>query len=70
MYCSSCGSAIPPNLSYCKICGTKLSVATDSLPEVPANSFPESLVFGMVATLVFGTGVIMGLMAVMSKGRI
>jgi hypothetical protein len=67
MYCSSCGSAIPPNLSYCKICGTKLTVATADLPEVTANSFPDSVIAGMVATLVFGTGVVMGLMAVMSK---
>src|SRR5215470_7259653 len=67
MYCSTCGSAIPANLSYCKICGAKLTVTTAAIPDVPANAFPESLVFGMVGTLVFGTGVVMGLMAVMSK---
>lgn len=67
MYCSSCGSAIPANLTYCKICGAKLAVARADTFETPANSFPESTIFAMVATLIFGTGVVMALMAVMSK---
>jgi len=65
MYCSSCGSAIPPNLTFCKICGAKLTVSRSDPLTKPTPLFPESLIAAMVATLVFGTGVIIGLMTVM-----
>ena len=64
MYCSSCGSAVPPNLTYCNRCGTKVSGSrSDSLP--PSGIFPESLVWAIVSLFIGGTGVIIGLMAVM-----
>jgi predicted amidophosphoribosyltransferase len=67
MYCSSCGSAIPLNLTYCNRCGAKLAVNHVDTLAKPCASFPESLVFAMVATLVLGTGVLIGLMAVMRQ---
>ena len=64
MYCSSCGSAVPPNLTYCNRCGAKVSGSrSDSLP--PSGIFPESLVWAIVSLFIGGIGVIIGLMAVM-----
>src|SRR6059036_1756592 len=54
MYCSSCGVAVAQGLSYCNYCGAKLSgVKGDSIIKSPEVK-PESLVWGMVAVLVFG----------------
>jgi hypothetical protein len=65
MYCSSCGVAVTPGLSYCNYCGEKLggakSVSIIKSPEVK----PESLVGAMVFTFVFGLGAITVLMGVM-----
>ena len=62
MYCSTCGVAIAQGLSYCNYCGAKLlrGDTTDS-PE----QRPNSLVFGMLATFVFGLVAITMLMGVM-----
>jgi hypothetical protein len=65
MYCSSCGVAVTPGLTYCNYCGEKLnaakSVNTGKSPEVR----PESLLGAMVFTFVFGLGAITVLMGVM-----
>ena len=65
MYCSSCGVAVAPGLTYCNYCGEKLSGAkrdsTIKSPEVR----PETLVAAMVFTFVFGLGAITVLMGVM-----
>ncbi len=65
MYCSSCGVAVPPGLSYCNYCGEKLSgarsVAIIKSPDVK----PETLVAAMVFAFVFGLGAISVLMGVM-----
>src|SRR6266576_3317627 len=65
MYCSSCGVAVTPGLSYCNYCGEKLSgaksVSIIKSPEVK----PESLLGAMVFTFVFGLGAITVLMGVM-----
>ena len=65
MYCSSCGRAVTPGLSYCNHCGEKLSDAKSKdiikLPEVR----PESLLGAMVLTFVFGLGAITILMGMM-----
>lgn len=54
MYCSSCGVVVAQGLSYCNYCGAKLSgVKGDSFIKSPEVR-PESLVWGMVAVLVFG----------------
>jgi hypothetical protein len=65
MYCSSCGVAVTPGLSYCNYCGEKLSGAkSDSIIKSPEVR-PETLVAAMVFTFVFGLGVITVLMGVM-----
>jgi apolipoprotein N-acyltransferase len=63
MYCSSCGAAVARGLSYCNQCGAKLHEerATGKSSEVR----PESLVWAMVAVLVFGFVAIMFLMMAM-----
>ena len=65
MYCSSCGVAITPGLSYCNYCGEKLSgPKRDSLTESPELK-PETLVRAMVFAFVFGLGAITVLMGVL-----
>lgn len=63
MYCSSCGGAVTPGLTYCKTCGAKLNRG-DSGNESP-DIRPGSLLTMMVATFVMGTFVITMLMGVM-----
>ena len=60
MYCSSCGIAVAPSLSYCNHCGAKLnaSVATRDVK-------PEILVQGMIVVFVFGLAAISVLLGVM-----
>ena len=60
MFCSSCGSAVPNQLTFCNKCGAKLSNTLTS-PN------PESLVWAICALFIMGTGVIIGLMAVMKE---
>ena len=65
MYCSSCGVVVAQGLSYCNYCGAKLSgVKGDSIIKSPEVK-PESLVWGMVAVLVFGFTAIVFLMMAM-----
>jgi predicted amidophosphoribosyltransferase len=65
MYCSSCGVAVTPGLSYCNYCGEKLSAAkSDSIIKSPEVK-PETLIGAMVFTFVFGLGAITVLMGVM-----
>jgi hypothetical protein len=65
MYCSSCGVVVAHGLSYCNYCGAKLSgVKDDSIIKSPELK-PESLVWGMVAVLVFGFVAIVFLMMAM-----
>ena len=67
MYCSSCGSAVAQNLSYCNRCGAKVSGAKVDGVNKQAESFHESLVNAIAAVFVVGLGAIIGLMAVMKK---
>jgi len=65
MYCSSCGVVVAQGLSYCNYCGAKLSgVKGDSIIKSPEVK-PESLVWAMVAVLVFGFVAIVFLMMAM-----
>src|SRR3981081_1643616 len=65
MYCSSCGVAVTPGLSYCNYCGDKLSGARgDSVIKSPEVR-PETLIGAMVFAFVFGLGAITVLMGVM-----
>lgn len=67
MYCSSCGSAVSREMSYCSRCGAKAGGAGGESPAKPAESFAESLVWAIVAVFVVGLGAIIGLMAVMKE---
>ena len=60
MYCSSCGSAVPQNLSFCNRCGAKVDAINK-----PAELSPNSLLNAIVAVFVLGLGAIVGLMALM-----
>jgi hypothetical protein len=65
MYCSSCGGAVAQGLSYCNHCGAKLNgVKGDNVNKSPEVK-PQSLVWGMVAVLVFGFVAIIFLMMAM-----
>ena len=66
MYCSFCGTALTPGLSYCNRCGAELG-ARDRSAAGPKEAPQESLVWGIVAVTVVGLGGIIGLMAVMKN---
>ena len=61
MYCSTCGVAVAQGVSYCNYCGAKLN-RDDSSAKSPR---PESLLFAMLATFVFGMVAITMFMGVM-----
>ncbi len=69
MYCSSCGSAVTPGLSYCNRCGAELNAkpATEKSGEAKGSELPESLVWAIVSVSVGGLGLLIGLMAVMKN---
>jgi hypothetical protein len=50
MYCSSCGTEVSPNLTYCKHCGARLSLVNAVKP--------ETLMAMMAAVFVLGLGAI------------
>jgi hypothetical protein len=65
MYCSTCGVAVTPGLSFCNYCGEKLSGAkSDRIIKSPEVR-PETLVGAMVFAFVFGLGAITLLMGMM-----
>jgi Na+-transporting methylmalonyl-CoA/oxaloacetate decarboxylase gamma subunit len=62
MYCSSCGMAVTPGLSYCNHCGAKLGGAKgDGITKSPEVK-PETLVAAIAAVFIFGLGAIIFLM--------
>jgi hypothetical protein len=65
MYCSSCGMAVAQGLSYCNYCGAKLSGEKGDGLIKSSELRPASLVWGMVAVLVFGFVAITFLMMAM-----
>ena len=65
MYCSSCGAAVAQGLTYCNHCGAKLSGEKGDSLIKSSEVKPESLVWAMVAVLVFGLVAIMFLMMAM-----
>ena len=54
MYCSSCGVIVVQGLSYCNSCGARLTGEKGDNAIKSSEVRPESLVWGMVAVLVFG----------------
>ena len=65
MYCSTCGVAIAPGLSYCNYCGAKLGAAKLDDEHTEPQVKPELLVSAMVAVFVLGIAAITVLMGVM-----
>jgi cytochrome bd-type quinol oxidase subunit 2 len=66
MYCSSCGSAAPPGLSYCNRCGADLRSKENEVPKRSGPS-PNFLVGGIVTVTTFGLFLVIMLMGVMSN---
>jgi hypothetical protein len=66
MYCSSCGSAAPPGLSYCNRCGADLRLKENEVPKRSGPS-PNFLVGGIVAVTIFGLFLVTILMGVMAN---
>src|SRR5882672_6571378 len=69
MYCSTCGGAVAPGLSYCNHCGARLGGPGADAEHKPAELFPDSLVWAIVSVFVVGLGGTIGLMAVMKDAR-
>ncbi len=67
MYCSSCGAAVVPGLSYCNHCGTRLSGGKADVAARQSETLPESLIWAIVAVFVVGMGTIIGLMAMLKQ---
>jgi hypothetical protein len=65
MYCSSCGVAVTPGLSYCNHCGERLSGAKSDSAGKSSDVKPETLVWAMVFAFVFGLGAITMLVGMM-----
>jgi len=66
MFCSSCGVSVAQGLSYCNQCGAKLKGEKGDNSIKSSEVRPESLVWGMVAVLVFGFVAIVFLMMAMN----
>jgi hypothetical protein len=67
MYCSSCGAAVVPGLSYCNHCGARLSGGQADVSARREEALPESLIWAIVAVFVVGMGTIIGLMAMLKQ---
>ena len=63
MYCSTCGRAVTPGLSYCNHCGARLNQGDRA--GRPAELRPESLVATISAIFILGLTIITILMGVM-----
>lgn len=66
MYCSSCGAAVTPGLSYCNRCGAELKTK-ESSPAKLSETAPDYLVGAITAVTILGLGTTIGLMAVMKE---
>ena len=65
MYCSSCGVAVTPALSYCNYCGAKLNGVKGENVIKSSEVKPEMLVAAMVFVFVFGLAAITFLIGMM-----
>ena len=57
MYCSTCGSAVSPNLTYCNQCGARLSGAKGD-ERKSSEVKPETLVAAIATVFIFGLSAI------------
>ena len=67
MYCSSCGAAVLPGLSYCNHCGARLSGGQADAAARRSDALPDSLVWAIVSVFVVGMGTTIGLMAMLKQ---
>ncbi len=65
MFCSSCGAAVTPGLSYCNRCG--LELASNERGRNKLDMPLEYLVWAIVAIAIIGIGANIGLMALMKE---
>jgi len=65
MFCSSCGMAVTPGLSYCNHCGARLSEAKGDRITESSEVRPETLVGAIGTVLIFGLVAIIFLMMAM-----
>ena len=63
MYCSTCGVAVAKGLNYCNYCGAQLNQGDGGQSQVR----PESLIFAVLATFIFGLVAITVLIGVMKS---
>jgi hypothetical protein len=68
MYCSSCGSAIPQNLSYCSRCGAKVGGANVEGGNRPAELSPNLIVCAIAVVFFAGMTATFALLALMKEG--
>lgn len=66
MYCSSCGSAVPPGLSFCNRCGIDLRGKEERTAE-RSGPGPNSLVWAIVTVTTIGLGSLIALMVIMKE---
>ncbi len=67
MYCSTCGVAVPESLSYCNHCGARILTSNSDKLATYRDVRPETLVFAMLATFIFGLLAISVLLGVMKS---
>jgi predicted amidophosphoribosyltransferase len=67
MFCPSCGTSVKPSLSYCHRCGAELNAKAPGAK--PTETYPESLVWAIVAVSVGGLAILIGLIAVMKESH-
>jgi len=69
MYCSSCGVVVAQGLSYCNFCGARLNGEKSDDAIKSSELRPVSLVWAMVAVLVFGfVGIVFLMLAMKMVG--
>ena len=69
MYCSSCGGAVAPGLSYCNQCGARLIGPVTEGRHKPPELFPDSLIWAIVTVFIIGVGGTIALVAVLKDAR-
>jgi hypothetical protein len=66
MFCPSCGMEVAPSLSYCNRCGAEVNAKSRGAAR-QSESYPESLIWAIVAVSVGGLAILIGLIAVMNE---
>jgi len=64
MYCSNCGNAVNEKLKYCNSCGERLAKEKDDKNSPPGKML-DSLLTTLFLVVMFGLGILIGLVAVL-----